>query len=48
MELSRSKIKKFVLFREIELSDSNIKKFFIFSQKKAFLVFWETETLKNF
>ena len=31
----------------MELSSSNIKKFLIFSQKKAFLTFWETETPKN-
>ena len=31
----------------MELSGSNTKKFLIFSQKKAFLIFWETETLKN-
>ena len=27
----------------MKLSSSNIKKFLIFSQKKAFLIFWETE-----
>ena len=33
----------------MELSSSNIKKFLIFSQKKAFLIFQETEnTKKNF
>ena len=26
----------------MELSGSDIKKFLIFSQKKAFLIFWET------
>ena len=31
----------------MELSGSNIKKFLIFSQKKAFLLFQETETLKK-
>ena len=28
----------------MELSAFNIKKFLIFSQKKAFLIFWETKT----
>ena len=37
----------------MELSGCNIKKFLRFSQKKkkkknAFLIFWETETLKKF
>ena len=32
----------------MEISGSNIKKFLIFSQKKAFLIFWEMETLKKF
>ena len=32
----------------MELSGSNIKKFLIFSQKKAFLIFRETETPKKF
>ena len=31
----------------MELSCSNIKKFLIFSQKKAFLIFWETESPKK-
>ena len=31
----------------MELSSSNIKKFLIFSQQKSFLIFQETETLKN-
>ena len=43
MELSSSKIKKFLIFREMKISSSNIKKFLIFSQKKAFLIFLETE-----
>ena len=30
------------------ISDSNIKKFPTFSKRKLFLIFWETETLKNF
>ena len=29
----------------MELSSSNIKKFLVFSQKKAFLIFWEMELL---
>ena len=33
---------------EKELSSSNIKKFFVFSQKKAVLIFRETETLTKF
>ena len=37
MELSSSKIKKFLIFQEMELSGSDIKKFPIFPQKKAFL-----------
>ena len=41
MKLSSSKIKKFLIFEEMELPGSNIKKFFIFSQKKAFLIFRE-------
>ena len=32
----------------MELSSSNIRKFLIFSQKKAFLIFWETETPQKF
>ena len=32
----------------MELSNSNIRKFLIFFQKKAFLIFRETETLKKF
>ena len=32
----------------MELSNSNIKKFLIFSQKKAFLIFQETENPKKF
>ena len=31
----------------MELPNSDIKKFFIFSQKKAFLIFWEMETPKK-
>ena len=40
--------KKFLVFWEMELSGSNIIFFVIFSQKKAFLIFRETETLKTF
>ena len=32
----------------MKLSSSNIKKFLMFSQKKALLIFWETETPKKF
>ena len=32
----------------MKLSGSNIKKLLIFSQKKAFLIFWEAETPKTF
>ena len=32
----------------MELSSSNIKRFLIFSQKKAFLIFRETDTPKKF
>ena len=32
----------------MELSDPKIKKLLKFSQKKAFLIFWETEILKKF
>ena len=32
----------------MEFSGSNIKKFLIYSQKKDFLIFSESETLKNF
>ena len=32
----------------MELSSSNIKKFVIFPQKKAFLIFQETKTWKEF
>ena len=43
MELSSSKIKKFLIFQEMELSSSSIKKFIIFSQKKTLLIFREME-----
>ena len=35
-------------FQEMESYSSNIKKFLIFFQKKAFLIFEETETPKKF
>ena len=38
----------FLIFQKIKLSGSNIKKFLIFSQKKAILIFQETETPKKF
>ena len=50
MELSATKIKKFLIFWEMELSCSNIKKIFkifIFSQKEASLIFQGIETLKK-
>ena len=43
IELSSYKIKKLLIFQEMELSGSNIQKFLIFSQKKAFLIFQQTE-----
>ena len=43
MELSSSKIKKFLIFPGMEISGSDIKKFLIFSQKKAFLIFQQME-----
>ena len=46
------KIKKkflyFLTFQEMKLSSSNIKKFPIFSEKKAVLIFQETEAPKKF
>ena len=39
--------RKFLIFRNMELANSNIKKLLIFSQKKAFLIFWETKTPKK-
>ena len=67
VELSGSKIKKFLILLEMELSDLifllyfkkellssknkkklALKKFLIFSQKKAFIIFWETETFLYF
>ena len=32
----------------MELSGFNFKKFLIFSQKKAFVIFWESEIPKKF
>ena len=43
----KGKFLYFLIFREMELFSSNIKKFRIFSQKIAFLMFWETETPKK-
>ena len=37
-------LKVFIMFQEMKLSNFNIEKFLIFSQKKAFVVFRETET----
>ena len=37
----------FFIFKKIKVSGSNIKKVVIFSQKGAFLIFKETETLKK-
>ena len=37
----------FLCFEKMERSDPKIKKFLKFSQKKAFLIFRETETLKK-
>ena len=41
-------LKVFIIFQEMKLSNFNIGKFLIFSQKKAFVVFRETETPKKF
>ena len=50
MEVSRSKIKKFVIFEEVELLSPTseiqkpaLKKFLIFSLKNVFLIFGKTE-----
>ena len=43
MEFFSAKIKKSLLFQEMEHSRSKIKKFLIFSQKKGFLIFREME-----
>ena len=39
--------KNLLMFQEMELSNPKIKKVLIFSKKKAFLIFRETELLKN-
>ena len=44
---NKKKFLYFLIFQEIELYYSNVKKLLIFSQKKAFLIFGETETLKK-
>ena len=41
MKLSSSKIKKILIFQEMELSSPKFKKFLIFFLKKVFLVFQE-------
>ena len=45
---SYKKFLYFLIFQEIELSGSYIKKALIFSQKKTFLIFRITETLKPY
>ena len=40
-------LKNSLYFPEMKLSGSKIKNFVIFTQKKAFLLFWKTETLKD-
>ena len=40
--------KNFYIPGKMELSNPNIKNFFIFSQKKAVLIFHETETPEKF
>ena len=47
MGSSSSKVKKFLIFQEIELSSPNIKRFLIFSQKKAFLYVRKRKHQKN-
>ena len=46
--IQKKKYLYFLIFWVMELSRSNIKIILIFSQKKAFLIFQETETQKNF
>ena len=41
-------LKVFIIFQEMKLANFNIGKFLTFSQKKAFVVFRETETPKKF
>ena len=47
MELSSSKIKKFLIFQEIELFSPEINKVLIFSQKTFFLYFRKWSCLKK-
>ena len=44
----KSTPKKLPILQKIDLSISSVKKFLIFSQKKAVLIFQETETPKKF
>ena len=41
MERSSSKIKKFLIFQEMDLSSSNIKKFLIFQETERSYIFSE-------
>ena len=43
MELSSSKIKKFLIFQEMELCSPNTEKILMFSQKKAVLILQKME-----
>ena len=43
MELSSSKIKKCLIFQEMELSSPNTERILMFSQKKAFLILQKME-----
>ena len=43
MELSSSKIKKCLIFQEMELSSPNTEKILMFSQKTAFLILQKME-----
>ena len=47
MELSSSKIRKLLIFWEIELSSAKIKTVLIFSPKKLFLYFGKQNFLKK-
>ena len=40
-----ARLKKILIFQEMELLGSNIKKFFICSQKKTFLIFREMDII---
>ena len=42
MDLSSSKIEKFLVFLEIELFGSDIKFLFSFLKRKLLVIFWET------